>query len=317
MVKGLVSTIIPVFNRPQLLLDAVKSVLDQSYHSIEIIIVNDGSTDSTQQIIDQLCEQHSQVTSVTIENSGPAVARQTGLSNANGEFIQFLDSDDLLNIEKFSKQVEALNQHQDCGVSYCIQEFCDESGKLIEAAWMRSGEHFNTMFPAMLGGRIWGTPVPLYRAKLLGEAGPWKDLKNQEDWEYDCRIASLGVKLHYLRETMVTIRRHDSSHFGQIEQKQTEKLRDKALSYLEIYKHAKAAKISKDNLNSKRFNRMAFMLLRECASSGLEKEARELYEICVNGTSALHRKIEYYLYFALSNIAGWQRFSSFTQRVRG
>lgn len=317
MQRGLVSTIIPVFNRPQMLREAVQSVLDQHYPNTEIIIVNDGSTDNTAQVIEQLVEKNIAIRAVHIENSGPAIARQRGLEKANGEFIQYLDSDDLLHKDKFDKQVHALNQHQDVGVCYCVQELLHLEQNRVEPAWMRSGEQFNTMFPAMLGGRIWGTPVPLYRTKLLSQAGPWKNLKNQEDWEYDCRVASLNVKLHFINETLVTIRQHNKPHYGQVSPTSKDKLIDKAKSYAHIYEHAKSAKINKNNPEFMHFNRMVFMLVRQCAACGLHSEAKSLLQICSDGTSSLVRRLEYRTYWLASSIIGWQKVGKICQSWNG
>ena len=95
-VEGLVSTIIPVHNRPSLLREAVASVLAQTYRPIEIIIVDDGSTDETGREAEALAECHSEVRAIHRENGGPGAARETGRLAARGEFIQYLDSDDLL-----------------------------------------------------------------------------------------------------------------------------------------------------------------------------------------------------------------------------
>lgn len=319
MQAGLVTTIIPVFNRPQMLGQAVSSVLDQSYRNIEIIIIDDGSTDNTLSVAQALAEQHSAIRVFSIENTGPALARQRGLEAANGEFIQYLDSDDLLHKDKFSKQITALKQYPEIGVSYCIQELCDSDGNTLDPAWMRSGEHFETMFPAMLGGRIWGTPVPIYRANLLKRAGPWLNLRNQEDWEYDCRVASLGVKLHYCPETLVTIRRHEDDHFGQLDDNSHQKIIDKSKAYLAIYQHSTSAEIAKDNTESRRFNRMAFMLARQCASLGKIDQSKKLMSICKAGTDLTKRKIEYKLYTIVSSLFGWKamgRLSNIIDRCR-
>jgi hypothetical protein len=171
---------------------------------------------------------------------------------------------------------------------------------------MRSGEKFETMFPAMLGGRIWGTPVPIYRSALLKRAGPWLNLRNQEDWEYDCRIASLEVKLHYCPETLVTIRRHEGDHFGQLTDNSHQELTDKSTAYLAIYQHSISAKIAKSNIESRRFNRMAFMLARQCASLGIIEQSKKLMKICKAGTDLKKHRIEYKLYTIGSSILGWK-----------
>ena len=118
LVEGLVSTIIPVHNRPSLLREAVASVLAQTYRPLEIIIVDDGSTDDTGGEAEALAEAHPEVHAIHRENGGPGAARETGRLAAQGEFIQYLDSDDLLLPTKFELQVASLRQCGDCAVSY-------------------------------------------------------------------------------------------------------------------------------------------------------------------------------------------------------
>ena len=66
-----------------------------------------------------------------------------------------------------------------------------------DVAWKRTGERISTMFPSFLQSRWWDTSTPLYRRAVTDLAGPWTELRNEEDWEYDCRIASKGGRLHY------------------------------------------------------------------------------------------------------------------------
>src|SRR5690348_2665066 len=110
LIEGLVSTIIPVHNRAALLREAVASALAQTYRPIEIIVVDDGSTDQTRQVCDELAAQYPQEIRVIHQaNTGPGLAREAGRRVARGEFLQYLDSDDLLLPEKFARQVAGLN----------------------------------------------------------------------------------------------------------------------------------------------------------------------------------------------------------------
>ena len=119
MVEGLVSTIIPVFNRGAMLREAVSSVIAQTYRPIEVLIVDDGSTDDTAGVTDDLsAENPSEIRVIHQHNTGAGLAREAGRQAANGEFIQYLDSDDLLLPRKLELQVEGLRSTPDCGVSY-------------------------------------------------------------------------------------------------------------------------------------------------------------------------------------------------------
>src|SRR5438094_204673 len=103
MQPAVVTTIIPVHNRPLMLREAVASVVAQAYRPIEIIIVDDGSTDDTARVADELANDFTRV--IHQANAGPGAAREAGRLVARGEFIQHLDSDDLLLQRKFELQV--------------------------------------------------------------------------------------------------------------------------------------------------------------------------------------------------------------------
>ena len=104
----LVSVIIPVFNRAHLVGDAVASVLAQHGARFEIVIVNDGSTDATGQVIDDLAQQHHHITAIHQPNRGPAAARNTAVAASHGPWITFLDSDDTMPTDRLANQLDAI-----------------------------------------------------------------------------------------------------------------------------------------------------------------------------------------------------------------
>ena len=168
LIPGLVSTIIPVFNRGTLLREAVASVLAQTYRPIEIVIVDDGSTDETPPVCDELQQRHPEEIRVIHQpNSGVGMAREAGRLVASGEFIQYLDSDDLIGPAKFARQVEALNNNSDCGVAYCYTRFYRMGEPAQLTPWKRTGSTVSTMFPLFLNERWWETATPLYRRSVL------------------------------------------------------------------------------------------------------------------------------------------------------
>src|SRR5262249_3102435 len=146
--EELVSTIVPVHNRPLLLREAVASVLAQTYRPIEVIIVDDGSIDETGREAEALAEAHSEVSGIHRRDGGPRAARETGRLAARGEFIQYLDSDDLLLPTKFMLQVVGLRQHRDCAVSYGKTRFYNIGERPVDVPWKRTGERISTMFPS-------------------------------------------------------------------------------------------------------------------------------------------------------------------------
>ncbi len=288
MEPDLVSTIIPVFNRAAMLREAVASVLAQTHRPIEIIIVDDGSTDETGSVAEELArEQHGIVRAIHIENGGPGRAREAGRALARGNFIQYLDSDDVLLPKKFELQLAALRAEPECGASYGWTRERDAAGNRGSLPRKRSGERIETMFPSMLTSRWWDTPTPLYRRNLIDRAGAWTELRAEEDWEYDCRIAALGVRLAYVPEWMCEIR---VGLDDRISGRGDATPRGRARAHLLMLEHATAAGIPRSSPDMQFFSRDLFHMARQCGAAGYRAESRQLLTAAVKISSARDMK---------------------------
>lgn len=304
---GMVSTIIPVFNRPDLLVEAVQSVVNQTYRPIEIIIVNDGSTDETDVVADNLKSQFQDIIRVIHKrNEGPGLSREAGRLIARGEFIQYLDSDDLLLPKKFELQVKGLMMEPEADVSYGKTRVYWLGDKPENIAWKRTGEKIDTMFPSFLKSRWWGTSTPLYRRKIIDQAGAWADLWNEEDWEYDCRIASQNVKLHYVPEFISDHRGPPGARLSRDGSTNPGKLKDRAEAHKLILGHAQKAGIQCNASEMIHFARELFQLSRYCGAAGLAKESRELFKLSRVASGEKRAKgLDFKLYNMGSHILGW------------
>lgn len=300
---GLVSTIIPVYNRAALLREAVASVLAQSYRPIEIIIVDDGSTDDTPVVAEALAREHpGEVWVISQENGGPGLAREAGRLVARGEYIQYLDSDDVLLPTKFELQVQGLKAHPECGVSYGKTRHSTSGGR----PWKRTGEKIETMFPTFLQSRWWDTSTPLYRRAVIDRAGPWTGLWQEEDWEYDCRIASQDVRLHYCDEFVSEQGGHGVPRLSREGLDPLRKMRDRAVAHQLIFAHAQRAGIGPDVPEMRHFSRELFLLARQCGAMGLRAEAQNLFKLTRLASGPRRgRGWDFLCYEALAKVVGW------------
>ncbi len=318
MQHGLVTTILPVFNRAAMLREAVGSVLAQTYRPIELIIVDDGSTDDTGRVADELAAAHPEIRVLHQENRGVGLAREAGRLVAGGEFIQHLDSDDLLYPRKFELQVAGLRAHPECGVSYGWARDRLIDGAPRDRPDRRSGDVIPTMFPAMLQSRIWSTNTPLYRAELIQRAGPWLPLRNEEDWEYDARIAAMGVRLHHVAEWLCEMRHHVGerlSGFGL----HPGVLRDRARAHELILRHAQRAGVRPENAEMQQYARELFLLARQCGAAGLADDSKRMFELAREASGPRSGALEFRIYAAASRLLGWPltgRLACLTDRVR-
>jgi len=304
-----------------MLKEAVESVLEQTYKNIEIIIVNDGSTDNTITIANNLASKYSDKIQVIHQpTGGPGLAREAGRQRASGEYIQYLDSDDLLLPQKFEVQINGLSNHPDCDVSYGKTRYRHRDGTVENSPWKKSGIKVDTMFPTFLLDRWWDTPTPLYRSIVCDKAGPWTNLKHEEDWEYDCRIAALGVKLHYCDMYLAEVRDHDEHRLCRGDAHNPERLKERSKAHKLIYSHAINAKIDSTCVEMQHFSRALFLLSRQCGASGLVNESKDLFTLAINASEEKRAKgFDFKIYKTLSLILGWKlmgKMSCFLDKFR-
>ena len=321
IVEGLVSTIIPVHNRVGMLREAVASVLSQTYRPIEIIIVDDGSTDDTAAAADELAAVNGeQIRVIHQSNTGPGLAREAGRQTARGEFIQYLDSDDVLLPGKFELQVAGLNADPRYGVSYGKTRFGRKDEASNTVPWKRTGERIDAMFPSFLQSRWWGTSTPLYRRGVTDRAGPWLDLRNEEDWEYDCRIAAQNVLLHYVSDFVSEEREHEGQRLSRNGSSETLKLRGRATAHGLILRHARDAGLDERVVEMQHFARELFLLSRQCGAAGLTRESKELFALAKEASGIERgRRWDFGLYSFLAAVLGWSlagKLACFSDRYR-
>jgi len=305
MEVDLVSIIIPVYNRGRMLREAAASALAQSYRPIEIIIVDDGSTDETPAAIAELAARHPETRAARRENGGPGAARETGRQLARGEFIQYLDSDDLLLPRKLELQVRALDEHPECGVAYGITRYRNAAGAEMECTWKRPNLIETAMFPSFLVSRWWETVTPLYRRTVCDAAGPWTSLRLEEDWEYDCRVASLGTRLAYIPEVVAEHRHHEQGRLSQGAALDPARLRQRAAAHALIHGHARRAGIADAAPEMQHFARELFLLARQCGAAGLAEESRKLFDLSREASGAAGDRMQFRVYRALARVIGW------------
>lgn len=276
--QDLVSVIVPVYNRERFLREAVDCVEAQTYRPIELVLVDDGSTDGTRGICDRLSEARPDMIRVQHRlNGGPGAARETGRLLASGEFIQYLDSDDWIAPTKLERQVMVLRDHPAADICYCRVTDVDEAGVRSPADSMRTGCEFAALFPELLAGRIWPTMSPLWRRSLTDRIGPWTALCQEEDWEYDARAATLGAVPVWLPELLAVYRHHEFPRAAHVWKRVPERMRDRARAHTLIYSHALRAGIGPDEPCMQRFSRALFLLSRQCGAAGLSAESHSLF----------------------------------------
>ena len=164
----MVSVIIPVYNRESTIEKCIDSVLAQSYKDIEIIVVNDGSTDRSGEMCEDYSRADNRVRYYRIDNSGVAEARNVGLRYACGKYVTFVDSDDYIDKEYISKLVASIdNTDHVMAVCNFSEVLADKEYTKIQYTSDEKSEHFldDMLYCKAQGGLCWGK---LYRHELIG-----------------------------------------------------------------------------------------------------------------------------------------------------
>ena len=116
--KGLISIIMPVYNSEKYVSEAIESVRNQSYKKWELVIVNDGSTDGSSEIIDAYAKQDSRIRVFHKENEGVSMARNFALEQVSGKYITFIDSDDVYHVDRLKRMLQVFEQYTNCDIVF-------------------------------------------------------------------------------------------------------------------------------------------------------------------------------------------------------
>lgn len=192
---SLVSIIIPAFNAEKYIGEAIESALSQSYPELEIIVVDDGSTDNTVKVVNRFIEKESKIKLLLQENSGVAAARNTAIRHSRGEFIAPLDADDIWRPDKISSQVRLMRKSgTDVGLVYTWIATIDAESNLI--GLVTPGQPVCNVFAELLISNFLGCgSVPLIRRKCIELVGGYgkefyaKGAQGCEDWDLSLRIS--------------------------------------------------------------------------------------------------------------------------------
>ena len=183
-----ISVVIPVYNGERTIREAISSVLRQTFQDFELIVIDDGSQDST---VDILASIHdSRLRYFSYPNAGPSASRNRGFVQACGEYISFLDADDLWTPDKLEAQLIALREKPEAAVSYSWTDFIDEAGKPLGYGIHHTANGY--IFPDLLERFFIGSGSnALIRSAVFDQVGGFDEsVVPAEDWDIFLRLAA-------------------------------------------------------------------------------------------------------------------------------
>jgi len=223
-----ISVIIPAYNHEKYIAEAITSVLNQSCQDFELIIINDGSTDSTEQRI--LSIQDRRIQYLSQKNSGAHSAINLGISLARGEYVSILNSDDVYAPDRLEKCLDFLEHHPGYSVVMTTMEGIDDQGTPVRQTLTPQGKNWldwyrgafplfeaDKSYPNAFAENIMVTTSNLFaRRKVFQECGGFRGLRYAHDWDMLLRL-SRRYQIHLLREDLLKYRIHSKNTISEDE----------------------------------------------------------------------------------------------------
>lgn len=213
MQPGLVSIMMPAYNAEAFIGQSIESVLAQTYSKWELVIVNDGSKDSTASIVTQYKDDRIKL--IHQENGGEASARNTALNHMNGEFLAYLDADDLYQPQHLELTINYLNCRPNVDGVYTDGNYCDTNGNILETlSKQRRGPFEGYIFEQLVReSDVFGPPVcvVLRRTHVVNHDLKYDtDIVIGPDWDFFIRYAAL-TKFGYIDQSTIFYRVHQTN----------------------------------------------------------------------------------------------------------
>lgn len=215
----LVSIIMPAYNASAYIAEAIQSVLNQTWTNWELIIVDDGSTDDTLQIAQQFAVQDNRIQVYYQSNQGVSSARNNALQYIQGDFVQYLDSDDVLDEEKISTHIHVIQENSltDLDITYGICYNLTNDGCKKETAMHELYKNYDNAIDAqvaILENHFISFPYSTYLVPrtIVDKVGLWNSILNRaEDSEYMLRVLAEARSLRYVSESIFYYREVEGS----------------------------------------------------------------------------------------------------------
>jgi hypothetical protein len=206
--RPLVTVLLPVYNRAGPLVEAVQSCIDQSWRPIEILVVDDGSTDDVPSALRRFGDQ---VRLIRKDNGGVASARNLGLTGAKGDFIHFLDSDDLLAPDAVANAVAAFNAVTDADLCHGQGQWTDMRSTPPQTRPLHLRQHANPVRALIVEFAFTVPTVMMPRWRMLSMPPFEEDLRRSSDWRYWQRLGFADIKVVGIRSLAARLRRFEHS----------------------------------------------------------------------------------------------------------
>lgn len=276
----LVSVIMPAYNSGQLVRRSIQSVIEQTYQNWELIVVNDGSTDDTAEIVSALCALDNRIKLITQENCGIGGSRNSGHRHASGEWLAYLDHDDLWSKDKLEKQMDIarLNPSYDVLFSGGWFFYNNDLENLVEYKTIFGRFNSEEMFLRQLEENYIPTLAVVVKKSIIDKIGFWdedKGIQGCDDYDYWFRMAQINAVFYSLDAKLFYYRKHDSNYSNNT----SKMLIAESNVLLKDFDRSILNNNSKINLFKKKFHSIQLTLFRNGEIEETKEHLRRLYRL--------------------------------------
>ncbi len=202
---NLVSIIIPNYNKGKYIKEAIDSALNQTYKNIEVIVVDDGSTDESIEIIKSYGKK---IKAYFLPHKNANVARNYGFKKSRGEYIQFLDSDDIISKDKIEKQVEVFKK-EEIDIVLCHWRHFNDDGSMEDIRKIPEYLKNRELLKWILKGNWFSPCAPLYKRKFISDLSWDESLRRAQDSDFHFKVALKEPKIKTIKEVLAYYRNTD------------------------------------------------------------------------------------------------------------
>jgi glycosyltransferase involved in cell wall biosynthesis len=206
-VNPLISIVIPVYNQAEYLPQALDSVIHQTYKNLEIIVIDDGSMDSTQEICESYLKKEPRLKILKQQNQGPASARNKAIAETKGDYIGLLDADDVMDLTRIDVQYKVIRSDSNIDIVYTALNSMDDKGNITGRIGSQDYPPQDFLAQMFFRNMIPGPSTIMAKRECLA-SHPYKEtFKHAEDYELMLRLAHI-YRFKYIDQPLTSYRRH-------------------------------------------------------------------------------------------------------------
>ncbi len=279
-----VSVIIPTFNREKMILECLDSIKNQTYRPIQVIVIDDGSSDNTHALVKKWKKDNTEPKQFEIcyyyqRNSGAPSARNLGIIKSKGAYIQFLDSDDFLAPAKFADAAFEFRLNEELDLVYCLRADFNHDNKEITKFKKETANLEQSCTPQEVSLKSMWTALPVCKREVVIAAGEWDtNLSSMQDWEYFGRISKISRRAKLVPEVQAYCRNHSSNRVSNSDWGSPKALRSHARASLSLFLLIGNDDECQKDLARKKLANKSLSCLRTSLISGNHSLAREIYK---------------------------------------